>query len=352
MVKRNKGKMDILDKKLLNIIQSNFPLVIRPFLNLSKELGVSEEEIIERIKKLKSQKIIRQISAIFDSKKLGYQTALVGMKIKPRFLDQAAEMVSRHPGVSHNYTRNHSYNLWFTMALPPHSSMDRTIKRLGKIVRGEDILLLPAIRLFKIGVRLDMMLNKKPNLLYEELSKEYYKDNKDGKRTNFSDLEIRLIREFQEDIPLEKRPFLFIADRLAIDEKEIIKEARNFKKRGIMKRFAAVLNQRKAGFKSNMMVAWKVPSKKIVAIGKEMASFKAVSHCYQRPVFPSWPFSIYTMVHGRSQKECEAIVKLISKKTGIEEYLSLISVKEYKKVRPRYFTDELDKREEQNIFSD
>lgn len=182
--------MDILDKKLLNILQSHFPIIMRPFLNLAKELEVSEGEIIERIKKLKKQKIIRQISAIFDTKKLGYQTALIGMKIKPGFLDKAAAIVSRHPGVSHNYARDHSYNLWFTMALPPASSMDKTIKRLGKIIMAEDTLLLPAIRLFKIGVRLDMMLNNDPNLSYEESSNGYYTNNKKWKRTNFSDLRL------------------------------------------------------------------------------------------------------------------------------------------------------------------
>lgn len=343
--------MDIIDKKLLNSLQTGLPLTENPFSELAKELGIKAQEVIERTQRLKNQRVIRQISSIFDTKKLGYQTALIGMKIPLEFLDKAGEIISRHPGVSHNYARDHLYNLWFTIALPKKSSMKKTVQRLGERVKAEDILLLPAIRLFKIGLKLNMTLGKNHNISCEPSGREKPDKEANKEEINFSPSEIQLIRELQNDFPVVERPFATLAERLGMDEKDVIMMTEDFKKRGIMRRLAAVLYHREVGFTSNIMVAWKVPPEKVVEAGQKMASFQAVSHCYQRSVYPHWPYSMYTMIHGRSKEECKEIVRLISREAGVEEYEILTSVKEYKKMRLKYFTDELDRWEEKNILS-
>src|SRR4029078_10679117 len=113
--------------------------------------------------------------------------------------------------------------------------------------------------------------------------------------------------------------------------------------RGFLRRFAAILYHRRAGFKSNAMGVWNVPDDRVAEIGPVMASFKAVSHCYQRPTYPDWPYTIFTMVHGNSDEQCEEILGAISSTPGIADYRSLYSTREYKKTRLRFFTDEYER---------
>src|SRR5437879_1484102 len=114
-------ELDDLDKRLLNHVQGEFPMAVRPFMALGEALGISETEVIRRVQRLKEAEAIRQVSAIFDTRSLGYQSSLVAMRLAPERLNAAAEIINSHPGVSHNYKRNNAFNLWFTIALPQHS---------------------------------------------------------------------------------------------------------------------------------------------------------------------------------------------------------------------------------------
>src|SRR5690242_1250418 len=117
--------LDPLDARLLNALQEQLPLIARPFQVLGKKLGLTEADVLARVQRLKTgpQRVIRQISAIFDSRVLGYQSCLVAAKVNPSRIDEAAEVISAHPGVSHNYRREHAYNLWYTLAVPPDSRL-------------------------------------------------------------------------------------------------------------------------------------------------------------------------------------------------------------------------------------
>ena len=116
--------------------------------------------------------------------------------------------------------------------------------------------------------------------------------------------------------------------------------AYDLRDRKIMRRFSAVLYHRKAGFRANAMGVWKVPEERIDEIGNMFAHYQAVSHCYQRPTYPDWPYSIFTMAHGRSKEECDAILDAIAEETGVEERATLYSSTEFKKIRLLYFTDD------------
>ena len=116
-----------------------------------------------------------------------------------------------------------------------------------------------------------------------------------------------------------------------------------------MRRFAAVMNHRNAGFKANAMGVWAVPDDQLDEIGPQMAGFAAVSHCYRRPTYDDWPYSVFTMVHGRSARDCEATIEAIRDETGVDEYCLLWSIKEYKKVRLEYFTPDWDAWSEQHL---
>src|SRR5439155_9452693 len=150
-------KLDGIDKKLLNEIQWVFPLVDRPYLEIANRHGISEQDVMHRIKALKKIGLVRQINAIFDTRRLGYKSALVAFAVKPNKLDQVADKISEHPGVSHNYERNHEYNMWFTLAVPPGSDLKTHLHKLAALPGVTKYRLLPTLKLYKIGVRLDMV---------------------------------------------------------------------------------------------------------------------------------------------------------------------------------------------------
>lgn len=335
--------LDALDRKLLNIIQWDFPLDARPYAQLACQLETKEDDVLARVERLKRDRLIRQVSAIFDTRAIGYRSSLVAMAVPPERADEAAEVINAHPGVSHNYRRNHEFNLWFTVAVPATSKLgvEGTVEALHALARADATRLLPTLKLYKIGVKLDMTGEQPVDAATDE---GVYSDLQRAKASAPTPRQIALIRELQKDLPVIPRPFDEWARTAGLSVEELFAEARAFHERGQMRRFAAVLHHRRAGFTANAMGVWAATGtdEQIDALGQMMASFNAVSHCYRRPVYPDWPYSIFSMIHGRTKEDCEAVLTAISEKTGITNYRALYSTKEYKKVRVPYFTSEYD----------
>src|SRR5581483_5284844 len=146
-----------IDRQLLNVVQKEVPLIPQPFAQVGAEVGLSEEEVLDRLRYWRDEKhVIRQISAIFDTRKLGYTSTLVAMKIPADKLNNAAKLVNAHPGVSHNYERDHEFNLWFTCAVPPGMDLEKHIDALHDLTGATSTRILPTLKMFKIEVRLDM----------------------------------------------------------------------------------------------------------------------------------------------------------------------------------------------------
>jgi DNA-binding Lrp family transcriptional regulator len=339
--------VDELDARVLNEIQRDFPLVRRPFADLGTRVGIDEREMLERIHRLHAgdAPVIRQISAIFDTRKLGYDSMLVAFKVPGDELESAAAELNRNPGISHNYERSGQFNIWFTIAVPADAmlSLEEQVARLAWKVRAEHYALLPTLALYKIGVQLDVERGAQsdaratpPNT--RGGTKEEVLEVRASRMPTPRDIE--LIRVLQRDVPLVAEPFVQWADDAALSLEQLIGEAERFIAEGRMRRFAAVLRHQKAGFVSNGMAVWKVPPERAEEVGRTMASFRAVSHCYKRPTYPHWPFSHFTMIHGRSEAEVEAVAAAIAKETGISEYLVLYSLREFKKTRVPYFVPE------------
>ena len=335
--------MDMTDRKLLNLIQGPFPMVEQPYLDLAEQLETTEEDVLARLTELKRQNVLRQISAIFDTRRLGYKTTLVAMAYEPDKLHRAAMEINRHPGVSHNYAREGSYyNLWFTLAVPPEHDLEATANHMGRKTGATESRIMPTIRFFKIGVNFDMV--KQQGSSYNFRPDGFNKDEADGwnKPQAVTDWEKEAIRQMQEDLPLVPRPFDPIAQWLGITTQELFSLGENFQERRIMRRYSAVLHHRRSGFRSNAMIVWKVPPERSEEVGLIMAGHKAVTHCYERPTFPDWPYTHFTMVHATTPEGCEQYSNEISEATGITDRLALYSTREYKKTRVRYFVPDYD----------
>lgn len=325
--------LDDTDQELLNLIQVDFPVDSRPFNALADKLGIDESEVIERLAALKSARIIRQISAIFDTRALGYKSSLVATRAPDHKVDEVAHVINDHPGVSHNYRRDHEFNIWWTIAVPPTSSLEDHVQAVHDLSGGEATRLMHTIRMFKIGVDLDMTGKRAADA--RTTIPAYRHSPKAGEPLD--DGEIAILRELQEDIALEPEPFAGMASRIGITEQDVLDSAHRFVAEGRMRRFAAVLHHRQAGFVANAMSVWRVPEERIDEVDTAMAGFAAVSHCYQRPTYPDWPYNVFGMLHGRTKEDCEASADAIARDTGVAEHAMLYSTKEYKKVRVRYY---------------
>lgn len=321
-----------MKSELLSIIQKNFPLTSRPFRTIAEELGSDEETIIKLLSEEKKNKIIRQISPIFDTKSLGYSSSLVSFKIRGEDIDNAVKVINAHPGVSHNYQREHTFNIWFTLAVAPDSclGLEKTIEILAKEANAMEYIMLPTLKLFKIAVKLNTTGN--------DAKKEQVTKHKRKKSIELSPLHLRVIALAQNDIPIIPEPFKKIVEELAISYEKFFGILTELKEAGVMRRFAAILNHRNAGFNANAMVVWDIDEQKGEEMGRRAAAFSAVSHCYLRPKYPNWPYNLFTMVHGKTTEETNTIIKEMALEIEHFSRRPLYSTQEFKKVRIHYFS--------------
>ena len=347
------GAMDLTDRKLLNIIQSRFPVVPEPYAAIAAELDTAEPDILARLTELKRQNVVRQISAIFDTRRLGYQTTLVAFAYADDDLHRGALFINRHPGVSHNYAREGSYyNLWFTLAVPPDGDLSATVRWMAQQTGAIEHRIMPTIRFFKIGVNFDMVKRRSdaynynpdaaaaPGGVGQPPASSRIPAGDWNQAQEITEWDKRVIRAAQEDLPLVSRPFDPMAARLGISVPQLFAQLDEYQQRKLMRRYSAVLYHRRSGFRANAMIVWQVPPERAAEVGMIMAENPAVTHCYERPTFPDWPYSHFTMVHAPTRDECEAIGRDIAHATGITDNLLLYSTREYKKTRVRYFVED------------
>jgi DNA-binding Lrp family transcriptional regulator len=330
-------QLDDLDKRLLNLMQGQFPIAPRPYEHVAREAGIDESEAIERVRRLLDERIVRQVTPIFDTRALGYSSMLVAAKVDAENPWRAANIINAHPGVSHNYLRNHEFNIWFTIATEPDSplGLDGTLEALASEAGADSIRQLPTLKLFKI--RMDLEMEGGTDALAKAVE---VAPPAETERQPYDEFDIDVIRATQGDMPVIPEPYAPAAGKLGIRQQQLLAHLQQMQERKLLRRVAAILFHRRAGFSANGMGVWKVPDERIMEIGPRMAAFRGISHCYQRPTYEDWPYSIFTMAHGRSKEECDAILDSIAAQTGIGDRATLYSSTEFKKIRLLYFTDE------------
>lgn len=155
--------------------------------------------------------------------------------------------------------------------------------------------------------------------------------------TPLSDLDREILKRVQGNLPDSAAPYADIAAAVGTDEAHVLSLLSRMVESGEIRRFGATLKHQKAGFGANVMVAWYVPEEDVDRIGRVMSERPEISHCYHRINCLDWPFNLYTMIHGRSQEDCQAVVEALRAATGLDDYAMLFSLKELKKVSMRYF---------------
>jgi DNA-binding Lrp family transcriptional regulator len=329
--------LDDMDKRLLNLMQGRFPIELRPYLYVAREAGITEDETMQRVQRLIDERIIRQVTPIFDTRALGYASMLVAAKVDPENPQRAAKVINEHPGVSHNYLRNHEFNIWFTIATEPDSKLglEGTLDVLANEAGAESVRQLPTLKMFKIRMDLEMEGDTEALASQAEAVPPAEMDPQP-----YDEFDKAVIRALQGDMPVIPEPYAPAASELGIDQATLLEHLEGMRERRLLRRVAAILFHRRAGFSANGMGVWRVPEGEELDYGKRMAAFRGISHCYQRPTYADWPYSVFTMAHGRSKEECDAILDAIAEETGVDDRATLYSSTEFKKIRLLYFTDE------------
>jgi siroheme decarboxylase len=325
------------ERKLLNLMQGRFPLDRRPYAAVAEQAGITEEQVLAMTEQLLKDRIIRQVTPIYDTRALGYGSMLVAAKVDPEHPWRAAKAINAHPGVSHNYLRNHDFNMWFTIAVEEDSKLglDGTLEVLAREAGAESVRQLPTLTLFKIRMDLEMEGDTQALASKVEAVTPAPVD-----KVPFDELDKAVIRATQGDLPVIPEPFAPAAQELGMSQEALLEHLEGMKERSILRRVAAILFHRRAGFSANGMGVWAVPEDRIAEIGPQTAAYRGISHCYQRPTYPDWPYSVFTMAHGRSKEECDAILDAIGEEFGITQRATLYSSTEFKKIRLLYFTDD------------
>ena len=280
-----------------------------PFGPVAEAAGITVEDALERTQRLLDGRIIREITPIFDTRALGFDSMLVAAKVDAENPHRAAKIINSHPGVSHNYLRTHEFNLWFTIATPPDSKLglQGSLDVLQELTGAESIRQLPTLKLFKINMNLEM---EKGTEALAAAAEEAVP--RELERQPYDDFDIAVIRALQGPMEAVERPYDAAAAEVGQSVDDFLAHLEGMVERKLLRRVAAILYHRRAGFSANGMGVWKVPDGEILEVGTRMAAVRGISHCYERPTYEDWPYSVFTMAHGRSKEECDAILQSIA----------------------------------------
>lgn len=315
-------------QRVLDAIQSGFPLEHDPYGVLASQLELTREQVIDTVASLRADGTIRRIGASFTSRKLGYSSTLCALAAPgdEAEVDRVAALVSAHSEVTHNYLRDGAFNVWFTVIAASPAEVSGILDSIREET-GCEVLSLPATRVYKIQV--DFSRKAKQSSPRETPSSA----ERVARSFDAGDpFDVALVRAVQGDLGEGEFPF----SELGLDEEQVLSRLREWKADGTVRRFGAFVRHRQMGFAFNGMTVWDVPAADCERVGQAFSELACVSHCYERPRSDAWPYNLYGMVHARTQEELDAHVAEMRALSGLDCQV-LVSRKEYKKTSPVYF---------------
>ena len=323
--------MDNIDKKLLNITQICFEITETPYAKIGSILGISENETLSRLRKLKDEKVLRYIGASIDSSYMNFNGLLVATKVPLEEIDSVANIINSHPGVTHNYLRMNDFNMWFTILEPNSYDVEETTKKMLEMAKIKEYMLLKSEKKYKLNFVVDANSSNKSRFKLGEVQTK-----KEKSKTELKSEDIRIIERLKQPLPINSRPFLSLSETLNISERKLLKKLSNYKESGVIRKIGGIVSQRKLGYKYNALVLWNVHRDKIDDFAEKLANTKNISHCYRRTTYQNWEYSIYSMFHCFDENHFKELLKFLNDDAPVNEYMILRTEKELKKKRMNF----------------
>ncbi|MBN1124317.1 MAG: hypothetical protein JXA82_04860 [Sedimentisphaerales bacterium] len=318
------------EKILLTMLQDPLPICRHPFAEVGIRLDVDELTIIETIQDLKKRGLIRRFRSQLNYRTLGRTAVLVAVSVPEDKLLEIVERINAEPGVSHNYLRDHEYNVWFTLQGWNDEEIEKKLTELDRRC-GVNFHPMPATKLFKLDVRF-RLTGKAP------IAASIPTDSLTPGDIELSLLEKKILPRLQDEFPIVSEPFDEIAGK-DLSVVEVIETIHALTEKGVLRRIAAVLNYHKLGYTANLIFCAKVDSQRVDSVGQALAAVPQVSHCYERKTFPGFEYNLFGMMHARSQGEIRNAVQRFTTTHGIAEYALLGTRQELKKQPVRIITE-------------
>ena len=318
------SNLSAFDKRLCNELQTGLPIHERPFAIIARILKTSEAKILKRTQALVKIGVIRRLGVSINWRAIGKASTLVAAHIKQEDLKKVVSAVNKFKGVSHNYLREHHYNLWFTLRADSQKDIDAILKKLSKRF-GVAFNTLPVERIFKLDARFDATSDGKRLLPVRCLPRRSV-----AKPGPLCSIDEHILNGLQEGLKVVKRPFDFISD----DKFEIydgLLHIAGMIDSGIINRLGAMVNHNKLGFTANAMFVCKAKKSQAIEIGEKLAALGIVSHCYERKRSKGWPYNIFAMMHGSNMVDIRKAVERFVKKEGIKSFAVLPTAEKLKK---------------------
>ena len=318
-----------LRKQLCNVLQEGLPICPKPYDDLAKYLNNNEETILQEIRELKESGVIRRICAMVNSRALGLTGTLVAAHIPEENLQEVAEAVNSLENVSHNYLREHYYNLWFTLQAESPKQIEVTVSNLsGRF--GIDFYSLPVERVFKLDVRFDVEGEGQLPGDIGQIPK--------SKMVELNEAEKQILWKLEDDLDVISEPFAFLCSE-GLEIEMVLRIIQGLIDKGVIRRIAAIVDHRKLGFVANILFCSEVPQNRIVEAGEALARFGAVSHCYERKTVEDWPYNLFAMMHGKSMGEIQHTINKFTESEKIDSFELLPTAVELKKqpVKHRFY---------------
>ncbi len=328
--------MSVDDAAMVVALQRGIPLCARPFEELSRELGCGEADLLACLARQRAVGTVRRFGAVFDTRRLGYRSALCAAAVSVEALDAAAAKLTPLAGVTHCYVREATSalrpgvpNLWFTLSYPADifpAMVDEVAARLGPYA----LHVLPATRRYKV----DVVFGAATRAREEDVA-----EGDDLPPVTARDRAV--IGALQGDTEVRADFFAALAGRLGMKEWDLLSTLEIWRRKGRLKRIGLLLHHRNAGWSANGMCCWRVAGD-TTAAGRALAARGEVTHCYERPEAPNFPYNLFAMVHARAAAEANAQFASLSAEVNrvagaAVPAVMLLSTREYKKTSMTFF---------------
>jgi DNA-binding Lrp family transcriptional regulator len=298
------------------------PICWRPFAEIAKALNSNESHVLQQSNELSGLGIIRRISAVVNYRALGITSTLVAAHVPQKNIKEVVAAINALKGVSHNYLRNHHYNLWFTLQAETTEQIGTMLLNLSGQL-GIDFHNMPVKQVFKLDVRFNAESQG------QALLRDVNDIPKDG-NVRLNKNQKLVLSKLQNDLALVVKPFEFICTDV-LNEEDVINIITDLVDMGLIRRIAGIVDHRKLGFSANVLFACEVPQDKIAVVGTRLANLSIVSHCYERQKFKGWSYNLFAMMHGRSMGDIQRVIAKFTKAEAIESFLLLPTATELKK---------------------